>query len=552
MPNHTPQELLQEAKDAINERDTRYLPVWEKVWKVTMPQRDPQEVADNKDFLSDSYDSTAISSANRLANMIMSGLVPPWTRWFKLIPGPLIKNPEDRKKLGEMLEDLANTLFAEMARSNFTREVQPTIKDAIVGTCCMKVEPTDDNKGIRFRHVPIDQIAGSENRNTGTIDRIYHQLRLRGVDVIAKYRDKLSKEMIKRFQEMGMQDAANKGIGLRPARGNEVEILSIVVPDEDKPGKFRNVVMLVGSQDNAPDGVLVLEDKTLDRNPYKVMRWEKVAGGQFYGTGPAVTVGPDARTLNKITEYTLYQLGMDAIGAWLVSDDSAISYDNLQLRPGVKIPVLSNATSNPPISRLESGSPHDAVRQGVGDLRQNIRDVMLADRFSPTIGTKMTATEITQRALLIAQELGSTYVNFVDELFIPLLKDALDILISQNPEAKKIAEEVNLKLDRRTIDVLFLASIAQAQRLTEANNIIEFTNILGLLSQLDESAILTIDAVKAAVAVAEMFSISPELIRTPKQVEERSAQMAQAAQDIAQQQAEIEAQAAQPPPGEVQ
>src|SRR5690625_5510435 len=107
------------------------------------------------------FDSTAIDSAERLTNLIMSGLTPPWARWFRLQPGASIRDPQLREQLRPLLELAEDKMLSVLRQSNFYQELQPLLLDRIVGgTGALKLAPTGTRP--RFTSRPLAAVASHE------------------------------------------------------------------------------------------------------------------------------------------------------------------------------------------------------------------------------------------------------------------------------------------------------------------------------------------------------------------------------------------------------
>jgi len=140
-------------------RRTEYESLWETAYKYIAPERaliytrdkrTPNEIQDEV------FDSTAIDSAERLTNLIVSGLVPPWQRWFRVSPGSGVPSIEDREALRPALQVIEDNMFSLLSRSNFYQEMQPAILDRIVGgTGAIMMKPDKDNQRLRFKCVPL-------------------------------------------------------------------------------------------------------------------------------------------------------------------------------------------------------------------------------------------------------------------------------------------------------------------------------------------------------------------------------------------------------------
>jgi hypothetical protein len=257
----------------------------------------------------------------------------------------------------------------------------------------------------------------------------------------------------------------------------------------------------------------MLSEKSMPRNPYMVFRWSGVPG-HAYGRGPATISFGDIRSLNKVKELTLKNLTRVVAGIWTVRGDSTINARNTILRGGTLLTVRSNDNQNPDLRELPQNGNFDAAQFGIGDLRASVKSAFMADQFSPTIGTKMTATEIVARSRIVAQNLGATYGRLQNELLIPLVRHTIEILKDQNELPKEVT------LDRNSMDVVFLSSLALSQRLQEVDNMVHFVAISTQLAQLDPRAGLVSNVVPMLQKVAELLDIKAEMLHTEEEIEE--------------------------------
>ena len=100
---------------AAKARKEQWESVYEDCYRFALPNRNLYEgyfegktVGQNK--MADVFDSTAISSTQRFANRIQSGLFPPHTNWCRLEPGNEIPE-EDRQAVQGILDDYLDKMF---------------------------------------------------------------------------------------------------------------------------------------------------------------------------------------------------------------------------------------------------------------------------------------------------------------------------------------------------------------------------------------------------------------------------------------------------------
>lgn len=487
-------------------REEEFLPLIQDIWDFVMPERQivRRSGKNANDFYDNIYDSTAVHGAESLANDMVSGLTPPWVPFFMLEPGPLVKG-QKRDQLRAALEPVNKLLFMYINMSNFTQEIQPSYLDALVGTGCVTIEPHVSGKGVQFKNIPLNEIMVDESVD-GQLDRVYRYYDMAARDILALYEDECRELVADKDLYRQMKE--------RPE--DKHCVWAVTVPIEGTK-KYRHIVALEKTRDK-----YVLRDVKLKRNPYIVFRWSKMPHTTM-GRGPAMRAYPDVRLLNKILEHALRSAALNAAGVFTAVDDGVFNPYSVKLEPGAILPVMSNNEQNPAMRRLEVGGDLDISQFAIQDLRSGIKKAFHADRFGPVEGPKMTATEVLHRAKIIAQELGATYGRFQTELLIPLIKKLVDILSEQGLIPK------NLNIGDQFIDVVFISQLAQAQRLQEVDNLMQFIAFGAQAAQFDPAAGQVIDHQQALRLVAEQLQVTPRVLRTTEEVEQRMADAQEAA-----------------------
>lgn len=486
--------------------------LWEDVYELTIPERwqrireeDPRAIYDSL------YDSTAVQAAARLSNLLVTGLVPPWVKWFSLVPGPLL--PEDQRQALRVQLDLVNKiLFIVLNSSNLSQEIQPAFLDLMIGQGAILVEPARANQGVQFTCVPIDDLAFAEDAE-GIVSHIYRRHMVPAWEILrnGKWMDRIGED-------------SELGRNLRADTTKTHEVKVAVLPTDNNRFSLHTIIQQgAGGQ----PGPMYLEDpRVLRRNPYLVFRWSKIAGSP-YGRGPALESFGDNRALNKVKELTLLNLALAVNPAVTAVDDGIVNPYNLTIAPGAVIPVLSNDRANPPLSAFNDGRSFDAAFFGMKDVRDSLQIAFLADRFSPITGTKMTATEIIERSRVIAQDLGATYSRLQNELLFPLVRNVVGILSAQN-----ILPDI--PIDGNVVDVVFLSQLAQAQRLQEVDSLLQFSTVAQQLGQTDPRAGLVLDSVEVLRRMSELMSIDSAVLRDDAEIDATIAQFQAQAQAMTQ------------------
>jgi len=481
-------------------RRTEYESLWETAYKYIAPERaliytrdkrTPNEIQDEV------FDSTAIDSAERLTNLIVSGLVPPWQRWFRVSPGSGVPSIEDREALRPALQVIEDNMFSLLSRSNFYQEMQPAILDRIVGgTGAIMMKPDKDNQRLRFKCVPLGELAIDED-DGGNIVSVARKFKLSIKQMIKAYGNKVPKEL---------RDISGEKQG-KPDQD------IIALNDETASGLWYYAVIHKGTGAK-------LEEKTTKNPVFFVSRWSKVPGS-VYGRGPGLRALSDVRALNKIKELQLKNAAKAVAGIYTVVDDGVVNPYTLTFEPGTFMPVGSNDRQNPTIAELPATGNFDVSLFTIEDLRNSILGTFMADNYGPLDRTPMTATEVQARTRIIAQDMGATISRMQQEMLFPIIRAVYSFMA----ELDLAPEE--LDLNDEGLQLEFVSQLAQAQQAVDEQNLLEFTQTAVSFGQVDPKAGLIIDVHKALGKLAEIKHISPQVLRTQQEITQLQQQAAQ-------------------------
>lgn len=487
--------IWREVETAFAEQET-WRSHWDDVFELVVPHRSKRYKESRGDKVAPYiYDSTAALAAERLANQMVSVLTPAGVPWLMLTPGPKWQG-DDRLALARMLQPINRTLWYYVDQSALSVSLQPVLTDMTVTAGCIKIEPADSGIGVRTEAVPIDEVAYRRGR-AGIVDFVYHKRWVAGHDILQTWGDAVPER-----QHEVISRAPNE----------KFVVISACVPSGSR---FRYYDLL--EMDH-----VVLVDKTLKRNPYKILRWSETSSSQ-YSRGPGMVAYPDILNLNTMAEYQLKAAAFDLLGIWLVEDDGVLNPHTIDLVPGARIAVGNTSLAQPAIRRADdSGQARNRIGQDViNDRREAVLRAFYADKFSPIEGTKMSAAEILERAKELSDTLGAVWGRIESEGLRPIAADYVDILREQGAFSD-LGDEVTqlLRVDRQDLDVVFLGTLAQAQRLQTAQGIIQYATVASQLGAADPEAALVVDMAMALRQVAEMMGVPADMIKTNDEIAE--------------------------------
>jgi hypothetical protein len=466
---------------------------WESLWQIAYEYMAPEraffhQAAHEKIHGNTGehiFDSTAIDSAERLVNLIVSGLIPPWSPWFRLVPGRTIVNPEQKELLRPLLEYAENMIHSVLAESNFYQEMQPMLLDRVIGgTGALLFLPGED--GVAFRALPLAEIALEED-NSGEVSAVARKYYLSLRDIMRSW------DVPEDFR------LANERNPEEPR--HEVQAIAA----RDATGMWQYLVRL-------KQPLHVLETRITPYPPILATRWTRLPGTP-YGRGPGLRALADVRALNKIKELSLQNAAKAVTGIYTAVDDGVLNPYVLSLDPGAIIPVASNSPNERSIDVLPRSADFDVAMWSIDELRNSIRAMFMSDQFGPLERTPRSATEVAERTRIVAQELGATIARLQYELLVPVLRSVFKWLADRD----MLPPELNI--DGTNINVEFISQLAQAQWAQQEQNIVQFMSIMTEFGQVDPKAGLLVDIHAAGRKVAEIKGIPTEILRSSEQIE---------------------------------
>lgn len=511
----TVDDILKRHDIALRKKDD-FRSLYEDCYEFALPQRNMYDgyydggVGGQKK-MARIFDSTAISSTQRFANRLQSGIFPPQRKWCRLDPGTDI--PDDRRDEAQAALDVyADKMFAVIRQSNFDIAIGEFLLDLSVGTAAMLVQPGDDVSPINFIPVPQFLVAFEEGAN-GQVDNVYRRMRIKAESIQQQWRDATIEGQLAQL------------VSDKPTE--DVELVEATVFDP-KQGDYCYHVIHKQSKSE-------IVYRRMKTTPWIVSRFMKVAG-EIYGRGPLITALPDIKTLNKTLELLLKNASLAIAGVYTAADDGVLNPATIKIVPGAIIPVGRNGgpqgASLQPLPRAGDFNVSQIV---INDLRMNIKRILLDESLPPDNMSARSATEIVERTKELAQNLGSAFGRLINETMIPIVSKILAIMDDRG------IIDLPLKINGLEIKVSPVAPLAMAQNMEDVNNILQFAQIA---QGAGPEAQMTLNVGKMMDYIADKLGI-PAAVRVGEAEREMmKEQLVQQAGQVAQQNPELAAQVA--------
>lgn len=386
------------------------------------------------------FDSTSLEAIKQGASKLQENIAPIWANWAIFEPSNevlrLIEESQgsvSEKDIRENLEKQADVLFDVLNRSNFGTQFFEFALDLLIGTATMMIdEDESDEMPIIFSTIPQVGIAFEEGPH-GTVETHWRKFKVKARNIERKW--------------PGFEISSTLADTIKQSPDAEIDLIQGLV-FQPKTQQYHAVVW-VDSEDKAS------WVETFDiSSPMITARYSKTAG-EIRGRGPALDVLPDVRSLNKAKEFVLTKAAIDLSGIWTATDDGVTNPYNMQVVPGIIIPVGSNNTTNPSIARLDTATNIELSLFEIKELQQSIRRALFSEIREPN-DSVISATQFAIEARELAKRIGSAFGRLQTEALIPILKRVHFIL-------KRRGLVQPIVIGGREVNIKFTSPLARAQ-----------------------------------------------------------------------------------------
>ena len=455
------------------------------------------------------FDSTAISSTQRFANRLQSGIFPPQRKWCKLEPGPDI--PEERRPEAQAALDVYNEkMFAVLKQSNFDIAIGEFLLDLSVGTAVLMVQPGDDIAPVNFVPVPQYLVAFEEGAN-GQVDNVYRRMRIKAEAVAVQWKDAI------------IPDNSQLARLIKDKPTEEVEFIEATIVDP-KRGDFGYYVIHKESKQE-------IVYRKIKNSPWIVARYMKVAG-EIYGRGPLITALPDIKTLNKTKELLLKNASLAIAGVYTAADDGVLNPNTIRIVPGAIIPVARNGgPQGESLKALPRSGDFNVSQLVINDLVQNIKRILLDESLPPDNMSARSATEIVERMKELAQNLGSAFGRLINETMVPVVTKVLQVMDDRG------LIDLPLRVNGLEVRVAAVSPLAMAQNMEEVDSALKFFQIA---SQAGPEGQVTVKVGDMLDLIADKLGVPAAMRSSPAERADKMEQTMAMAQQMAQAQAQAE------------
>jgi len=443
------------------------------------------------------YDSTAILGLGTYADKVQQNLVPPWRKWFMLVPGSEI--PEDmHEQIQPDLDDITEIMYDHINHSNFNTKINEALQDVGISTGIITCEEGDGvESSLVFDSKSVEDVVFEESQN-GIIDNTFSEFKIR----------------ISEIEDVIIGAKLTPGLTKRLAQdpNAKVDLVECVIKNEDR--KYEHTIFFKEDEE-------MVYDVVDDTNPSVVFR-ERVTSKGTYGMGRVIQLLTDIKVLNKICEMDLKNAGLAISGVYTASDDGVINPYNVSLVPGTVIPVGSNSNQNPSLRPLERSGDFNIAQIKIEQKQELITKTL----FGVALGSIMkspvrTATEVNARQGETFEMTSSAFSRFQTELLERLIRRMVDVL----QKAGKIQPIV---VDGKEVTIKFTSPLAKQQDREDVNVLVEYGQIIQATGIPPQELGRHIKFEDVPAHIAENMGVPSKLIRTEEERNEHDMKIAQA------------------------
>ena len=432
---------LKTRESAAFKRASMWHDILDDAYEYFLPNRNLfEDYAPGQKKMDRIFDSTALEAIQQGASKLQENIAPIWSRWATFEPSDLVVKQLEEGDFDVSLEDIegnlqkqAEIIFDYINRSNFATQFYEHALDLLVGTGTLRIdEDESDEMPLIFNAIPQKGIAFEEGPQ-GNIETHWRRFKVKARNLERYWKGFEPSEV--------MKDVIEK----KPDTDVDVREGVVYMP---KSKTYYGCVWVAKE-----DRISWMQDFG-ESSPWVTGRYSKVAG-EIRGRGPALQALPDVRSLNKAKEFVLQKAAIDLAGMYTATDDGVTNPYNLNISPGIVIPVGSNNSSNPSIQRLDTGSNLQLAQFEINELQMSIKKALFNDLRDPT-GAVRSATEVAIESRELAKRIGSAFGRLQTEVLIPIIKRVAAILTRRGIITP-------IELDGRQVAIKFMSPLAKAQ-----------------------------------------------------------------------------------------
>lgn len=464
------------------------------------------------------FDSTAVFANEQLASLLSAQMTNPALKWMNLA-----MRDESLNEIEEVtfwLADVRDTMLSIMntSESRFHLAAHEMYQDlSAFGTGILEINDQAPDTPVLFRSYPIQAVFIKESP-FGRVDTAFITLKMTARQLKNFYGPEALPRIIHQALETKSQE--------------QFEVIRAIRPRERFDAKLKdNLNMPFESIHVLRTDQSVLKVSGFRHQPFVVSRFALLSG-ELYGRGPGINMLPDIRMSQRVKEVLIRSAQKIVDPPLMAPDDGVIG--PLRTTPG------AINTIRPPINKnqivpLLTGAQPEFGELFLERIQQTILRGFFLDpaEFQP-LEPRVTATAIVDRRDARFLRMTPVIQRLQTEFLAPLVDRVFTILFERGmlpPMPDILADNPGAQ-----IDVRFSSPAAQAQLITEAQNMGRFLSQIAPVLELDPDARVNLNTDQYVRLMGKNLAAPPEILNDLETVDDTRELMAQ------QRQAAIDAQ----------
>lgn len=465
------------------------------------------------------FDSTAVFANEQLASILASQMTNPALKWMNLAMRDEELN--ESEQVTNWLAEVRDIMLAIMntSESRFHLAAHEMYLDlSAFGTGILEINDQAPDTPVMFRSYPIQAVFIKENP-FGKVDTAFILFMWTARQIKNFYGPAVMPKVIMEALEQKSQQ--------------QFEVLRVIRPREKFDVKLRDAAnMPIESVHVLMLDQTVLKISGFRRLPFIAPRFALLSG-EIYGRGPAINMMPDIRMAQRIKEVLIRSAQKIVDPPLMAPDDGVIG--PLRTTPGAINTIRPPVSKNQIVPLITGAQPEFGQ-----DFLNRIHDTILRGffldpaEFQP-LEPRVTATAIIDRRDARFLRMTPVIQRMQTEFLAPLVEQVFGILAEKGllPDLPPILED-NVG---GQIDVRFSSPAAQAQLITEAQNMSRFLQQIAPILELDPDAALNLDSDQYVRSMHRNLSAPPELLNDVDEVANGREQLSQRREQLAEQEA---------------
>lgn len=514
MPAVDPKELRARFEELKQERTS-----WEGLWKDIRDYEAPDLGAFEGDNATEGfkrygriYDSEAIECADYLAAGLFSGVSSPSRPWLRLTT----MDPEldERPDVKEWLDQVQTLMMMTFAKADVYSHLHKSYLELpLFGTSCTiaRPHPTDI---ISLYNLTIGEYWLADDPY-GRVDTMYRRISMTAKQMVQQWGDACSQQV----RSMAEKSPYERFWVIHAIEPREIR-------DETKRDNMNAPWRSVYFEESQTEKIL--SESGYRNFPVMAPRW-LTCGGSVYGRGPGSKALSAAKALQVLSKQQ--QIAVAYASNPPIQYPASYVGRLDQFKPGGRIPVVGTDAAAMRTA-FEVGLDIQGLELLIGRRKQEVQRAFYTNIFQMiqgSAGSDRTATEVQALEQEKYMLLGPVLERLHSEMLEPMVAATFDYLV----EADRLPE-IPRDLQGQSLNVEYISVLAEAQKSANISGVVRMVQQIGMLAQLNPSALDKLEIDRTIDELADMNGVPPSMIVSGERValirDARAQQQAQQSQ----------------------